>query len=161
MLIGLMTDTHENIENIKKSVEIFNEKGVSLVLHCGDIISPITYSAFKDLKCNIRFVFGNNDGERPFLISRFKGLGEFFNNGYKFELAGKKFIMMHEPIGIDELAESKHYDYVLYGHTHKQDIRDINGTKIINIGETSGIMNGKGTIGVLEVETGKLEVISL
>ncbi len=161
MLVGLMTDTHENLDNIKKAVDIFNKKGVALVLHCGDIISPITYSAFKDLKCSIRFVFGNNDGERPFLISKFQGLGEFFNNGYKFELEDKKFIMMHEPVGIDELASSGNYDYVLYGHTHKQDIRNIGDTMIINIGETSGILTGTASVGVLDVKNKKLEIINL
>ncbi len=161
MKVGLMTDTHENLAKIKKGVEIFNERKVDLVLHCGDIISPITFKIFKDLRCNIKFVFGNNDGERPFLISKFQGKGEFYNNGYEFELAGKKFIMMHEPIGIDALAESGKYDYILYGHTHKQDIRDIGKSKIINIGETSGILTGEAYIGILDVESGGLEVIKI
>jgi len=60
MLVGLMTDTHENMVNIKKGVEIFNQRNIEILLHCGDIISPITFKEFKNLNCSIEFVFGNN-----------------------------------------------------------------------------------------------------
>jgi len=36
MLIGIISDTHDNARNLLKAVELFNEKEVGLVIHCGD-----------------------------------------------------------------------------------------------------------------------------
>ncbi len=161
MLIGIITDTHENMDKIRKAVKILNERKVDIVLHCGDIISPITFKEFKNLNCGIEFVFGNNDGERVFLVEKFKNKGRFHPPGYEFELDGKKFIMMHEPVGIEALAESGKYDYIIYGHTHKQDLRKIGKGMIINIGETGGWITGKCTIGILNPRTNELEILEI
>ena len=37
-MIGIISDTHENEESVKKAVRIFKENNVELVAHCGDII---------------------------------------------------------------------------------------------------------------------------
>lgn len=161
MFIGLITDTHENMPKIRKAVELFNERKVDIVLHCGDIISPITFKEFKDLHCKIEFVFGNNDGERALLVEKFRDKGRFHPPGYELEIDGKKFIMMHEPVGIEALAHSEKYDYIIYGHTHKQDIRKFGKCRIINIGETGGWITGKCTVGILNPRTDKLEILEI
>ncbi len=161
MLIGIITDSHENMDNIQRAVSIFNEKKVELVLHCGDIISPITAKEFKNLNSKMTLVFGNNDGEKPFLIKNFNDFGTFYPPGHEFELENKKFIMMHEPIGIEALAQSQEYDYIVYGHTHKQDIRKIGKTTIINVGESCGWLTGEAFIGILDTNKNEVETIQL
>ena len=37
-----MADSHENMPMIKRAVDLFNRECAGLVLHAGDIISPIT-----------------------------------------------------------------------------------------------------------------------
>ena len=37
MLIGVISDTHNNIKNIDKIIGLFNEEKVSSVIHSGDI----------------------------------------------------------------------------------------------------------------------------
>ena len=61
MLIGIVGDTHNNLKNISKICEIFNEKKVDLVIHTGDITLPKSLKAFEKLNCNLLGVFGNND----------------------------------------------------------------------------------------------------
>ncbi|MDD5065419.1 MAG: metallophosphoesterase [bacterium] len=161
MLVGIMTDTHENMENIRKAVDFFNKKGVELVLHCGDIISPITFKEFDRLNCRMELVFGNNDGERVFLVQRFREKGTFHVPGWESKLDNKKFIMMHEPVGVEALAESQKYNYIIYGHTHLQDIRKIGKSLIINIGETGGWLNEISTIGILDTVKDEVKVITL
>ncbi|MBN1897567.1 MAG: metallophosphoesterase [Spirochaetes bacterium] len=161
MVIGIMSDTHEHMDNIKKAITLFNNKKVERVFHCGDIISPITFKEFQHLHCPIDLVFGNNDGEKVFLVEKFKGKGTFHPPGYSFEINKKKFIMMHEPVGIESLARSGSYDYILYGHTHKSDIRKVNSSTIINIGETGGWVTGEPTVGILNIDTGEIEIIKL
>ena len=65
MLVGIVGDTHNNLKNISKICNIFNSENVNLVLHTGDITLPKSLMAFKDLKCKLIAVFGNNDvGEK-------------------------------------------------------------------------------------------------
>jgi len=40
MKIGLISDSHDHIDNIRKSVEVLKDRGVSLVIHAGDFVSP-------------------------------------------------------------------------------------------------------------------------
>ena len=59
-LIGIISDTHDNVANILKAVEIFKVRA-EMVIHLGDIIAPATIQFFKDLK--IAFLKGNCDGD--------------------------------------------------------------------------------------------------
>ena len=44
MLIGVVSDTHNNLLNIDKIIEIFNEKKVESVIHTGDITKAVSYT---------------------------------------------------------------------------------------------------------------------
>ena len=50
MKIGLISDTHDNIQNIRKAISLFNDKNVSFVIHAGDIVSPEAVEAFAGVK---------------------------------------------------------------------------------------------------------------
>jgi len=39
MLIGLMTDTHNNRPGVRYALDIFKELGIKVILHAGDLIS--------------------------------------------------------------------------------------------------------------------------
>ena len=63
MIIGVTGDTHNNLKNIKQICSIFNENRVDIVFHTGDISLAKSLLAFKDLKCPLIAVLGNNDIE--------------------------------------------------------------------------------------------------
>ena len=69
MKIGLISDTHDNIENILKAVQEFNSRHVDIVLHAGDFVSPIAVESFAGIK--LIGVLGNNDTDIPGLTSAF------------------------------------------------------------------------------------------
>jgi uncharacterized protein len=52
-LIGIISDSHDNLEAIRKAVEFFNNNDVKAVLHAGDLVSPFTARAFKELKSKL------------------------------------------------------------------------------------------------------------
>src|SRR3989344_2486472 len=134
-MIGIISDTHENEEAIKKAVEVFKSRNVEFVVHCGDIISPPMLEYFKELK--MRFVYGNNDGERNGLNNKAKELGfEEIKDEKEFEYKGKKFYVYHgTKLNILEAAiKSNKYDYVLTGHTHIKRDKKTGKTRIINPG---------------------------
>jgi hypothetical protein len=72
-IVGILSDTHEDIRMIRKAVRLLLERAPALVIHCGDIISPPVLEQFKGLP--MRLVFGNNDGERSGLKKKCQELG--------------------------------------------------------------------------------------
>ena len=73
MKIGLISDTHDNIQNIQKAIISFNEKLVRVVIHAGDIVSPETVEAFDGMR--LIGVLGNNDLEISKLTTAFDKIG--------------------------------------------------------------------------------------
>ena len=159
-IVGIISDTHDNRTAIRQAVEIFNSRGVSLVIHAGDLVAPFTVLDFKALKCPLEMVFGNNDGEKIGLSTSFKETGNLLHGPRTFSFRGKKFLIMHEPGGLDALAGSTSVDVIIYGHTHEVDIRK-GPPLIINPGEAGGWLKNKCTIALLELESMAVEVIEL
>jgi len=156
-----MSDSHEHREKIIQAMNIFNSENVDLILHAGDIISPIMCSAFQLSKTKMIFVYGNNDDERIFLKQKIEALGYIiFPGRYEFEFHNKKILLMHEPDALDALIKSDYYDLIVYGHTHKIDIRE-GKPFIINPGETCGLITGKATVCILDFDTMKVEIKNL
>ncbi|HHR85278.1 MAG TPA: metallophosphoesterase [Candidatus Acetothermia bacterium] len=160
MKIGIISDTHDNMPKIAAAARVFNEEKVDLVLHAGDIISPITANEFSALKAPFIGVFGNNDGERLYLAKRFKNIGPIYPDHHEFEFEGKHGVMMHEPKFIDALVKSAAYDLIIYGHTHEIDIRE-GKTLVINPGEACGWISGRATAVVLDTGTMRPRVIDI
>lgn len=161
MKVGIMADSHDNMGKIAAAVQIFNAEGIELLIHCGDFIAPFTAREMGKLKCKAYGVFGNNDGEKLGLRSSYSGICEIQEEGFEVEIGGKRAIILHRDSTVDGLAQSGKYDLVIYGHTHKVDIRDVGKTKVINPGETGGWLTGRGTVVILDTETMEARVVNL
>ena len=157
MKIGILSDTHDNKDNIRKAVALFNSESVDIVLHAGDIVAPFTIQEFKNLKAEMKIVFGNNDGERL-------GLSKVFNiqvQPLELTIDNKKIIVMHEPFKVDALQKSGFFDVIIYGHTHKTVIDGRRDSLIINPGEVCGWLTGKGTVVILDTTSMEVNTIEL
>lgn len=159
MLIGIMSDTHDNLIYVKKAIELFNKRKVEYVIHAGDYTSPFTLKLFKELNCKYVGIFGNNDGDKLLLLERAEG--NIQNQPYIFTLNNRKIIVMHEHNIVDALADSGHFDVVIYGHTHTPDIRKVKNTLVINPGEVSTWLYGKSTVAVADLNKMEAEIIEL
>jgi len=40
MIVAVMSDSHDNIWNLRKAVEIIKNSQAGLLIHCGDFIAP-------------------------------------------------------------------------------------------------------------------------
>jgi len=69
--------------------------------------------------------------------------------------------MLHKEGLIDALAESQKYEIIIYGHTHRTDLRKIRKTLIINPGECGGWLSGKSTIALLDLKNLEAKIIEL
>jgi len=160
-MIGILADTHDNLEVIRKSVDIFNQNKVDLVIHAGDLIAPFTVNEFARLENKFIAVFGNNDGEREGLKKAYQDIC-IIEDFKEIEIANKKFAIIHgtnESL-VDALSKSRKYDVIIRGHTHKLDIKE-GKTLLINPGEACGYVTGEKTLVLLEPQTLNYEVVNL
>ncbi|MYF57274.1 YfcE family phosphodiesterase, partial [Candidatus Poribacteria bacterium] len=97
MKLGVMSDSHDNIPNVKRAVELFNQIGVDLVVQPINFISPFAIDPLADLNCRVVGVFGNNDGERVVLAKKFEAIGEVHPNLASVTLSDKSIAVMHYP----------------------------------------------------------------
>jgi putative phosphoesterase len=159
MIVGIISDTHDNLDNLRRAVELFREKGVEHIIHAGDYTSPFTFRVLKEFSGAFTGIFGNNDGDKVLLSKMYQG--RIFPQPHKFELNGRKIVIMHEPDVIEALAESGHFDLVIYGHTHEPVIRKVNNTIVINPGEVAGWLYGKPSAAVVNLQTMEAEIFGI
>ena len=94
MKIGILSDTHDDIEITKKTVDFLKQKKVDLVLHLGDYVSPPIVKLFKGLK--LIGTFGNNDGYKEGLIKAFEEIGgEIKGNFAYLQIEEQKIALYH------------------------------------------------------------------
>jgi len=159
-VIGIVSDTHEDVRMIRKAVRIFKERHPAFVVHCGDIISPPVLEHFAGI--SLRLVYGNNDGERSGLKKKCLELGFYgIEETLNFSHAGRTFFVNHGTSArtIEAAADSQQYDYVLHGHTHEQRNELRGKTRIINPGALFSA--DRYSIAFLEPETGAVEFVEL
>ena len=159
MLVGIMSDTHDNLPAIRKAVEFFNGENVELVIHAGDFVAPFVARELKELKAPLKGVFGNNDGERKGL---YEALG-IYDEILEIEADGMKIAVTH---GTDErivraLARSRLYDVVIVGHTHKYEIREEGRTILVNPGEVCGYLTGVKSVALLDTRRREVKIVNI
>ncbi len=135
MKIGVISDTHDNLDITRKAVEFFEEQGVDKVIHCGDMVAPFTAELFDQKNFDFYAVRGNNDGEWN-LQETVEEFGTWLGEMGELEFKGKEFAVYHgtKPEVVRSLVESGKYDYVLKGHTHQKIIRETGNTIELNPG---------------------------
>lgn len=160
MLVGIISDTHNNIELTQKALDVFRERHVDMVVHAGDITSPRMIELFRGFPC--RFVLGNGDIDVEYLN------GECNKHGFgcidytcTFEAGGKRFMVFHGdnvPL-FREAVASGLYDYIIKGHTHFFENYVSNKSRIINPG---ALYRGEDcSVAILDTETDRVEMIRI
>jgi putative phosphoesterase len=152
MKIGVVSDTHNNMKNCRRIVELFNESGVERVVHTGDITQPKTLEVFAQLEAPLWGVFGNNDvGEREVLSDAAEAFGFYFiDPPLTLVWAGCRVVVVHDPLEL-AMVNTEDYDVILHGHTHRETIEFEDGRLTFNPGESAGHMVGCNAIGVLDL----------
>lgn len=161
MKIGIISDSHDHIENINKSIKIFKDRKVDFVLHLGDYVNPASVKAFKGIK--FTGIFGNNDGDKFRLINAFNEIGgEIKGDFCEIEMDNIKLACYHgtEKELKDALIACGKYDVVVYGHTHECENKKTGNTLVLNPGTAHGFWD-KATIIVFDTQTRKSEFIEL
>lgn len=164
--IGVISDTHDQRQQILKAIDIFNKGEVELVIHCGDWVSPFSAARFSSLKCPIKGVFGNNDGDKKMHRERNGSFIEYNDEKMKIAVGGRKIFTAHGhmPQLVEEALKSGEYDAVFSGHTHIAHIKKEGKTLWLNPGslvdETNGEIKGM-SIAIYDTESNSARLIKL
>ena len=165
MLIGIMSDTHDNLPKTKEAVARLNDEGVELVLHAGDFIAPFVIGVLKNLNAEMVGVFGNNDGDRDMLVKKCSEHPHLSIRGTfsRIHAGGMTIGLLHGSNLdlLDTLLSSGAFDLVVYGHTHRADVHMQGRTLAVNPGEVCGYLSGTSTIALADTRTGHAEILTL
>ena len=154
MLIGVVSDTHNNQKNIDQIISLFNDKGIKLVIHTGDIANAKSLDKFSKLNANLIGVYGNNDRNEDGLE------GVAIKNNFQFQeppklltLFNRNIAIFHEPDSIDDfLILNTNVDIVLHGHTHRYRNEIEKDVLFFNPGESAGMQTGMNAIGLVNLK---------
>ncbi len=135
MRIGVISDTHDRVEQTRPAVDIFIAEGVERVLHCGDIGSRFVVELFD--RWETHFVFGNTDYEQRALRESMELAGHVCHGRYgEVEWAARRIAFLH---GDDfrhwqQAIASQEFALVCSGHTHQKAVEIVGKTVVLNPG---------------------------
>ncbi len=163
MQIAVISDSHDNIWNLRKVIKIIVQKNCKMIIHCGDFISPFMLKELDKASIPVHGVFGNNDGDH-FKATQMS-LTELENitfHGHKgeIEIDGISICLTHYKDIAEGLAATNKYDVVCFGHTHKYYQNKVGKTLLLNPGEVMG-KDGSPGFCIMNTESFDIERVEL
>jgi putative phosphoesterase len=150
--IGVVSDTHNHLGNVRRIVELFNAAGVQQVVHTGDVTQAKTLDVLAGLHAPLTGVFGNND-EREALRAVAARVGfALAEPPLRLAWAGRQIVVVHDPAELAGVPLGD-ADVVLHGHVHRRVIERHTGRLHFNPGECAGHLVGYNAVGVLDLTT--------
>ena len=168
MIIGILSDTHNNNRYIYKAVDVFRDHRVKTIIHCGDLTDPDHIYYFDGF--HLIYIYGNMDGPYQRTIHRnVKEIGtanqmdNFAGLSYSGILDGIRISACHShiPGSLESFIRLRESKYVFHGHTHESRDETILGTRVINPGSLGGTMRGNRSICILNTDTDELKFIEI
>ena len=160
MLIGVFSDVHDNIDNLRKSQGLYADRQVETLAFCGDFCSPIPSRVMGECGLTIHCVFGNGDGDRftihKLASSQFPNL-KLHGEHAELELGGQMIALTHYPLYGDALARTGDYGAVFSGHTHELRQEQRGDCVWLNPGEVLG-GKGRGSCAIYDTDTSEVEI---
>jgi putative phosphoesterase len=164
MRVGIVSDTHDNVDAIRDARALFADQNVVEVVHCGDLVAPPVVDFFEGF--TLHAVIGNNDGEIDGLDRAIRALGgESALHGRFADLTfdGVRVAALHGE-DLDHVAEvaAGSYDVVCYGHHHEAERHVVGDTTVVNPGAHFPTVPATDrSVAVLDTVAGSVELFEL
>jgi len=163
MLIGVFSDVHDHIANLRAMMEQYQRRGVETLIFCGDFCSPIPCRELSAFGGTVHAVFGNGDGDR-FTMLKIAATDApnltLHGEWAELTLDGVPVAVTHYPFYAKALARTGDYRAVFSGHTHERHEERIGACLWLNPGEVLG-WKGAATCALYDTETNSAEFIEL
>ncbi len=163
MMLGVLSDTHNNAAGLRAALELFRKAGVTTLIHCGDVTTAEMLPALAEFR--VHLVFGNLDFASGEMEQTLKTLHPGNTAGLVFsgDIGGVQVAATHGHLRelLDPLIESGHYAYVFHGHTHRHR-DDLRGrTRIINPGALGGLHREPRQVCLLDLASGVARFVAV
>lgn len=163
MKIGILSDTHNNIANLKIALALFEQEEVPTLIHCGDLTGVEVARMMAGFR--VICVFGNGDfasGEiRQVLLAQNpeSSAGLVFSG----RIGDMRIAATHGhlPGRVEELTRSGQHDYVFTGHSHQHRDERVGFTRLINPGALGGLRREDHHVCLLDLDTGQAKFIKI
>lgn len=156
-LLGILSDTHNNLPNLQKALDIFRGEGATTLIHCGDLTSPETARYLEGFE--VHLTFGNGDYASGEILTVLREMNWRNTAGmtYTGEFEGARVAATHGhvPDLLNGLITSGHYDYVFRGHSHRHKDERRGSTRVINPGALGGLHPEDRQVCILDLKTGE------
>ena len=159
MLIAVISDTHSRTVSVQNAVQIMAERGVELIVHCGDICDGDTVRLFP---AHTHFVFGNCDYARGEIERAVADSGATLHGAWgQLALAGKTMAFVHgdDRQLLHELEHADSFDFLFHGHTHFAKEHRTGKTRVINPGALQRV--AVRTFLLLDLPSGLIESVTV
>lgn len=160
---AILSDTHDQIANLRAAIDYCNQVGVDVAAHCGDLISPFMLKQLSCFKGDVHLIYGNNIGDQRLIADRCgKDFPNITHHGIlgKFSIDHYRVAMVHYPDQAHELASQSIYDIVCCGHSHVPMIKQFEHTLLINPGPLLGENDEAGFV-IVDFEAGTTQRIGV
>lgn len=148
MKIAIVSDSHDNMNNLTKVLDYLENKSIKILVHCGDLTSSEILEKLSEFQGKVYLVEGNAEtyqvqnlnlkingssrlcSNNKEILKHPSRLGSrskaevqggnliFFGRIGEVKVDGVKIGFAHRPLDVKALLK-KDYDFVFYGHTHK------------------------------------------
>lgn len=165
MKILIISDIHENFDNLSRVLSLAPSLGVQKIFCLWDLINGWIWRllANQDIPCHL--IWWNNDGNRVSITKAFcRRWSEWIVANNEFdtcEIDGRKIFLTHYPIIARSIAKSWDYDAVFYGHDHIHHVETIKDCLLCNPGEISAHKTRTCSYSVYDTLTNTAEIFEL
>ena len=145
MKIAVISDIHDNIGNLEKSLALIKKAGCEGIIFCGDMCTLFSAEKLDGAGIKTYAVLGNAEADTWGSSASLKNFIMFppEQEFGELELAGKKIALSHYPKIAKDLYSSNYYDAVFFGHTHRVFLKKERGRILANPGSVCGIVGGR------------------
>ncbi len=161
MRIGIFADSHDHLENLRQTVEVFNRAHCEIVLFAGDLVSTFAVPPLRKLRCPFVGCFGDNEGNKLGVLAGIRIVGQLGEGPFCYKAPdGTRFLLAHMERQLADIEGD--FDVAVYAHTHKPRIHhDARGRLFVNPGEASGWTFNNPTVIILETKPLNAQVVQL
>lgn len=159
MLIGVITDSHDHLPNLRHALAELQSRSAVMVIHCGDLISPFVTRELGKFPGPVHTVFGNNDGDRFLALKVGRDAAPNVTHHGEFgfvDAGGHKLGLTHYKEYAIGFAASAQCDAAFFGHSHQNHHEIVNGRLVLNPGELLGLL-GKPAYCIYDTDSRSFE----
>jgi len=162
MRVGLMADSHDRLPAIAELVKRLQTAGVGFILHAGDFCSPFSLQPFINAHMAVAGVFGRNDGDTEGLRAKAaQAMGiELYESPHSVSVGERRILLVHDLGEVNERSIEEH-EIVIYGFAHQRNEERRGDALLVNPGEACGWLYGVPSAAILDLDTLKVEWVTL